>query len=112
MRELLHRYFGTPVHIREISFQEYYARRDGRLFHGRGPRPYIDICMDLLLKHKSKYEKLLEKHESGLFPNILESDEERRVDNQKMIAESLAFWEKELAAKRIYKYAQEIYRKR
>mgnify|MGYP006967015922 CR=1 FL=1 len=120
MREILHRYFGTPAHIREISFQEYYARRDGRLFNGREPRLYIDICMDLLLKHKSKYEKLLEIHESGLFPNILDSDEERRDENQEVIASLFAFWEKDLAAKRmciagakrIYEYAPEIHEER
>ena len=84
MRPLLHRYFGTPEKIREISFAEYSARRDGRPFRGREPRQYIDICMDLQLK-KARYEKLLEIHESGLFQNILDSDIEWADDNKDLI---------------------------
>lgn len=80
MRAFLHRYFGTPEHIREISFAEYYARRDGRTFNGHEPRQYIDICMDLEQRHKRNYE-------SGLFPNILEADEDKEI-----IAEKTAYW--------------------
>ena len=116
MRALLHRYFGTPEYIRLMSIDEFYARRDGRLFNGRDPRPYIDICMDLELK-KPRYEKMLEIHESGLFPLILESDEEWAKDNPGIIAEKLRIWNDILIAKRlriagarkVYELAPEIY---
>ena len=117
MRAFLHRYFGIPEHIRNISFEEFYARRDGRPFQGREPRAYIDICMDLEQKHKRNYEKLLEIHESGLFPLILEADEDWAKENTEIIARKLAYWEQDLDAKRmsisgarkIYEYAPEIH---
>lgn len=80
MRAFLHRYFGTPEHIREISFAEYSARQNKRPFQGREPRAYIDICMDLEQRHKRNYE-------SGLFPNILEAD-----GNKEIIARKLTYW--------------------
>lgn len=101
MRMFLHRYFGTPEHIRELSFAEYSARRDGRPFNGREPRPFIDICMDLEQRKKKKYEKLLEIHESGLFKLILESDEDWAKENKEIIAKKLAYWESDLARKRM-----------
>jgi len=116
MRALLHRYFGTPAKVRELSIEEFYARRDGRLFNGRDPRPYIDICMDLELK-KPRYEKMLEIHESGLFQNILDADEDWAEDNKDIIAKKLAMWDEILIAKqlkiagarKIYEFAPEIY---
>ena len=100
MRALLHRYFGTPEYIRLMSIDEFYARRDGRLFNGRDPRPYIDICMDLELK-KPRYEKMLEIHESGLFSLILEADEDWAKDNPGIIADKLRIWDDILKAKRL-----------
>jgi hypothetical protein len=117
MRAMLHRYFGTPEHIRELSFEEYYARRDGCPFQGRQPRPFIDICMDLEQRKKKNYEKLLEIHESGLFQLILESDEDWAKENKEIIAKKLAIWASILDAKRsdiagarkVYEYAPEIH---
>jgi len=96
MRAFLHCYFGTPEHIRELSFEEYSARQNKRLFNGREPRPFIDICMDLEQKHKRNYEKLLEIHESGLFPLILEADVDWAKEHKEIIAEKLAFGSKTL----------------
>lgn len=120
MRAFLRRYFGTPEHIREISFQEYNARKNSQLFNGHEPRMNIDICMDLEQRHKRNYEKLLEIHESGLFPNILEADEDWAKENKEIIARKLAYWEQDLDAKRmsisgarkIYEYAPEIHDER
>ena len=117
MRAMLHRYFGTPEHIRELSIEEYYARRDGHLFQGREPRPYIDICMDLEQRKKKNYEKLLEIHESGLFQLILDADEDRAEDNKGIIADKLRIWSEILIAKRpniagarkVYEFAPEIH---
>jgi len=72
--------------------------------------------MDLELK-KPRYEKMLEIHESGLFPLILESDEEWAKDNPGIIAEKLRIWNDILIAKRlriagarkVYELAPEIY---
>jgi len=116
MRALLHRYFGTPAKVRELSIEEFFARRDGRLFNGRDPRPFIDICMDLELK-KPRYEKMLEIHESGLFQNILDADEDWAKDSPGIIAEKLRIWNDILIAKRssiagarkVYELAPEIY---
>ncbi len=110
MRAFLHRYFGIPEHIRNISFEEFYARRDGRLFNGHEPRQYIDICMDLEQRHKRNYE-------SGLFPNILEADEDWAKENKEIISEKLVYWEQDLDAKRmsisgarkVYEFAPEIH---
>jgi hypothetical protein len=107
MRMFLHRYFGTPEHIRELSFAEYSARRDGRPFRGREPRPFIDICMDLEQRKKKNYEKLLEIHESGLFQLILDAD-----DNKDIIAKKLEIWESIpniAGARKIYKFAPEAH---
>jgi len=117
MRAIVHRYFGTPEKVRHLSFEEYYARRNGLLFHGRQPRLYIDICMDLEMKKKASYEKMLEIHESGLFSQILEADEDWRQENQEIIAQKLAYWEMDLANKRltiagarkVYEFAPEIH---
>ena len=96
MRPLLHRYFGTPEKVRELSIEEYYTRRDGRPFMGREPRQF----MDLQLK-KARYEKLLEIHESGLFQNILDSDIEWAEDNKDIIAKKLEIWASILDAKQL-----------
>ena len=117
MRALLHRYFGTPEFIRLMSIEEYSARQNNQLFRGREPRAFIDICMDLEQKHKRNYEKLLEIHESGLFPLILEADEDWAKDNPGIIAEKLRIWNDILIAKRlriagarkVYELAPEIY---
>ena len=120
MRMFLHRYFGTPEKVRELSFAEYYARRDGCPFQGREPRPFIDICMDLEQRKKKNYEKLLEIHESGLFQLILESDEDWAEDNKDIIAKKLKIWAAILDAKlpniagarKVYDYAPEIHDER
>ena len=87
MRAFLHRYFGTPEHIRNISFEEYSARQNKRLFNGHEPRLYIDICMDLEQRKKKNYEKLLEIHESGLFQLILDAEA-----NKDVIVKKLEIW--------------------
>jgi len=85
LRALLHRYYGVPTHVRDISIEEYYARKNGQFFRGREPRPYVDICIDLELK-KERYEKMLEIHEAGLFDAILASDLDWAEDNKEIIA--------------------------
>ena len=116
MRALLHRYYGTPENIRNISFEEYHAKERGELFRGRKTRRYLDICMDLELK-KSRYNKMLQIHESGLFPAILESDIDWESDNKKIINDSLENWRRILdtrqtnilGARTIYEFAPEIF---
>ena len=116
MRPLLHRYFGTPEKVRELSIEEYYARKNGQLFRGREPRPYADICIDLHLK-KARYEKLLDIHESGLFQNILDADTDWAEDNRDLIEKKLLYWESVLknksltiaGARKIYEYAPEVH---
>lgn len=117
MRALVHRYYGTPEKVRNLSFEEYCSRKNGRLFRGRKPRPYIDICIDLEMRKKTSYEKMMEIHESGLFPEILEADEDWYQANREIIPDKLEFWERDLAEKRIkigggrkvYDYAPEIH---
>lgn len=117
MRALVHRYYGTPEKVRDLSFEEYRARKHGQLFRGRTPRPYIDICIDLEMRKKASYEKMMEVHESGLFPEILEADEDWYQANREIIPDKLEFWERDLAENRIkigggrkvYDYAPEIH---
>ena len=60
---------------------------------------------------------MLEIHESGLFPLILEADEDWAKDNPGIIAKKLAIWDDILIAKRqriagarkVYELAPEIY---
>ena len=116
MRKLLRRYFYFPSDIREQLFEEYAARQNGQFFNGRLPRPDADISMEFKLS-KTEFEKLIEIHKSGLFPNILEADEDWAKENKEIIAEKLAYWGQDLDAKRmstpgarkIYEYAPEVH---
>ena len=118
MRKLLSNYFYYPSDIRNSIFDEYSARKTGQFINGRLPRPDADISMEFKLS-KTGFEKLLEIHESGLFPNILEADEDWAKENKEIIARKLAYWENDLNAKRmsipgarkIYEYAPEIHDK-
>ena len=79
MRKLLSNYFYYPSDIRELLLDEYHARRDGRPFKGREPRPEVDISIEFKLP-MSDFEKLLEIHESGLFELIKKSNQEEKYE--------------------------------
>lgn len=75
MRKLLHRYFNFPTDIRELLLDEYHARKNGRSFKGRDPRPVSAIGTEFKLS-QSEFQKMAEIHKSGLFPNIRKAEEE------------------------------------
>ncbi len=60
---------------------------------------------------------MLQIHESGLFPAILESDKDWESDNKKIINDSLEIWRRILDARQtsilgartIYEFAPEIF---
>ena len=72
---MLRNYFYYPSDIRDQLFEEYSARKAGQFFNGRLPRPDADICTEFKLS-KTEFEKLVEIHESDLFPKIRKAEEE------------------------------------